>query len=106
MPVSDQRLEVVMQLSRKLPPTIAGLANAITNGPPLRDFLEPWICIREQARTVELHVREGGDVEIHVYVLGRKRNPQEALFTCDDGNLDAYTTYLAESLMAIVQKLT
>ncbi|HSD69539.1 MAG TPA: hypothetical protein VLB07_08300, partial [Woeseiaceae bacterium] len=68
--------------------------------------LEPWIEFSESGRKVEVHIRERGEVELRVFVAGRKRNPHELRLNCKDGDLDAFTDYLAANFDALVARLS
>lgn len=100
------RIRVVELLCRKLPEAMVASANPI---PPKEEdvarALEPWLTIVEPQRKIEVHVREGGDVEFHVYVSGRAHDPKESLFVCD-GDYEEFTTYLAENFDRLTERLS
>jgi hypothetical protein len=104
--IDPKALAVAELLAQKLPQDILRFAKPLPRSNACDpDLLEPWISMQESNRKVELHIRGGGDVELHVYVTGRKRDPREALFVCD-GKLDEFTDAMVQDFVANVQRLS
>jgi len=100
----DKRIAVASLLAGKLRKEIVDLAKPLDERcqMSLSLSLEPWIEISESGRKIEVHIREGGDVELREFVAGRKRNPHESRLSCKDGNLEAFTDYVAANFDALV----
>jgi hypothetical protein len=108
MSTVDNRITVASMLAGKLPREIVALAKPLDErcAMSLTLSLEPWIEFSKSERKIEVHVREGGDVELHVFVTGRKRNPRKSFFPCKAGDHQAFTDYLARNIDALVAKLS
>ncbi|MCI0518029.1 MAG: hypothetical protein L0Y45_09375 [Woeseiaceae bacterium] len=108
MNTDDKRITVASLLAGKLRKEIVDLAKPLDERCQLSLSLslEPWIEISESGRRIEVHIREGGDVELRVFVTGRKRNPHEMRLCCKDGDLDAFTDYVAVNFDALVARLS
>ena len=103
----QEALLVASLLAQKLPADLTrfAMAAAVSSSTELSG-LEPWIRLEEVGRTIEVHIREGGDVELHVYVPGRRGDPRESLFICEDEDFESFTDYLAESFNVLVSRLS
>ena len=102
-----ESLLVARLLSQRLPRHILSFAKPLPEMDPNDPVeLEPWIRLAQPGRIVEVHIREGGDVELHVYVPGRERDPRESLFVCDDGDFMAFADRLVENFDSVVDRLS
>lgn len=108
MNTDDKRITVASLLAAKLPAEIADLAKPLDERCQLSLSLslEPWIEISQSGRRIEVHIRAGGDVELQVFVAGRKRNPHELRLSCKDNDLDTFTDHLAANFDALVAGLS
>lgn len=108
MNTDDKRITVASLLAAKLRKEIVDRAKPLDERCQLSLSLslEPWIEFSESGRKIEVHIREGGDVELRVFVAGRKRNPHELRLSCKDGDLEAFTDYVAANFDALGARLS